>query len=142
MARKLLSILLLIFTLWTLPHNVFALDSTQELYKANESRTSTGMRMEPIVTKYNSFTSRDIEASEKLFTDISGHFAKTYIAKLAALELISGYGNGKFGPDDTLLAGQYIKMVVSTLGFTPDIPNKGKYWEPYVDIAVNEGLLY
>lgn len=135
--KKIALILAIIVLLSSLQVVAFA----EDLYTEYESKSVTSMRMEPLVKKYQALTDAEVLAWEKSFDDIANHYAKTYIAKLAALELISGYGNGKFGPNDTLLAGQYIKMVVNTLGFTPEIPNKARYWEPFVEIALSEGLI-
>lgn len=135
--KKIALILVIIVLLSSLQVVAFA----EDLYTEYESKSVTSMRMEPLVKKYQALTDAEVLAWGKSFDDIANHYAKTYIAKLAALELISGYGNGKFGPNDTLLAGQYIKMVVNTLGFTPEIPNKARYWEPFVEIALSEGLI-
>lgn len=111
------------------------------IYELNESKTTTGKRMEPLINKYNLLTEKDLLNIEKNFKDITDHWGKSYICKLSALEIISGYGNGNFGPNDTLLAAQYIKMIVMALGFKPEIPSKQQYWIPFVNIAVDEGLI-
>lgn len=106
-----------------------------------EKESTTSLRMKNLIEKYETLTNKDIAQHADKYLDINGHFGKEYIARLSALNIIAGYGNGYFGPNDTLLACQYIKMVVTALGFTPEIPSGQNYWIPFVDIALNEGLV-
>ncbi len=51
------------------------------------------------------------------FTDISGHWAEGYISMAAIEGWISGYGNGTFGPDDTVTTAQAAIMMQRALGY-------------------------
>lgn len=115
--------------------------SFAELYSENESKTITGMRMQPLLNKYNSLTSSEIQAQIDKYIDIQGHFGKDYVARLAALNVIAGDGISKFNPNDTLLACHYLKMLVMALGYTPEIPYGQPYWLPFVNIALEEGII-
>lgn len=49
-------------------------------------------------------------------TDISGHWAKSYIEKAVETGIVSGYGDGTFRPDNPITRAEFTKMVNSTLG--------------------------
>lgn len=131
-----ISLILCIIALSIIP--VYA----ESLHDINKEKTTTGMRMEHLINRYNSLTEQDLKDIEENFNDISDHWGEPYICRLSALDIIAGYGNGKFGPNDTLLAAQYIKMLVMALGYTPEIPSGQPYWIPFVDIALNEDLIF
>lgn len=140
MLRKLvvITLILSVILLSITPSHALSLDVV------SEKKSITSMRMEPIIEKYNSLTDDDLNDISKKFNDISEHWGNEYICKLSALGIIAGYGNGKFGPNDVLLAAQYIKMIVMALGYTPEIPSSQAYqayWIPFVDIAVSEGII-
>ena len=52
------------------------------------------------------------------FSDVpSSHPYSTAIADLASRGIIGGYGDGRFGPDDTVTRQQFAKMIVLTGGY-------------------------
>ena len=61
------------------------------------------------------------DALKKVATDFSdvpaNHWASGYVAYCANEGIINGYGNGKFGPDDTLTAAQWALMLLGALGY-------------------------
>lgn len=135
MFKKMISVVLALSVMCTLVP-VYSEDLTQ----INEKRSETSYRMQPLLNKYNNLTSDDIKAQEDKYIDIEDHFGKDFITKLAAIDVIAGYGNGKFGPNDTLLACQYIKMVVMALGFTPE-QTGANWWDVYIDIAIEQRII-
>ena len=55
------------------------------------------------------------------FSDVSeDHWAAPYIAYCAAEGIIAGYGDGSFGPSDTLTSYQWAKMLLVALGYDGD----------------------
>lgn len=80
-------------------------------------------------------------ASKKLlFNDVTpSHWAYMYISEAYQNNLISGYGNGYFGPDDTITYAQVITILLRTLGYSStDI---GKYWpDDYISFAKEIGI--
>lgn len=60
-------------------------------------------------------------ASARAFddVDVSSEFFQ-YINAAAQLGIISGYGNGKFGPNDPVTRGQAVKILVKAFDFTLD----------------------
>lgn len=75
-----------------------------------------------------------------LFQDLaSGHWAAGYINLAYSQGLVSGYGDGRFGPDDPVTLSQAVTIVLRTLGYaTADI---GPFWpEDYLSKAAELGL--
>ncbi|WP_373537397.1 S8 family serine peptidase [Microcoleus sp.] len=53
------------------------------------------------------------------FSDISGHWAENFIEALAAGNIISGFPDGSFKPDDSLNRAQYAALLVSAFSPIP-----------------------
>lgn len=49
------------------------------------------------------------------FTDVSGHWAESYITQAADRELIQGY-NGKYNPDDSMTRAQFATILWRAVG--------------------------
>lgn len=80
------------------------------------------------------------ETSTK-FSDVStSYWASPYIAKAAALGIIEGRGNGKYGPTDTVLYEDALTMVVRALGLEPLALEAGGYPNGYIEVACEYGL--
>lgn len=76
------------------------------------------------------------------FKDVSNsHWACGYIAKAAELGIVGGYGNGKFGPSDTLTKEQIVKMLVCAWGFGDEAGNYGGWPKGYAKVAENYGIV-
>ena len=108
---------------------------------STQESTTTAMRMQPIVDKYNNLTQESLNAGLAKYHDIKNHWGRNHIAKISALEIISGYPDGSFRPDDKLLGGQYILMLVRAMGYRPEVPQGVPYYMPFVDLALKEGIL-
>lgn len=80
-------------------------------------------------------------AYRTLFSDVSGsHWAASYINLACEEGLVSGYGNGTFGPDDPVTVGQAVTVVLRLLGYTAD--QVGPFWpEDYMTLGQQLGLL-
>ena len=81
------------------------------------------------------------------FQDIVRHPNCAAIEQLASYEIINGMGDGKFQPDETMTRAQFAKIVVCSLGLTPeyrgtfsDVPEKAWY-AGYVDTAAAYGIV-
>lgn len=79
-----------------------------------------------------------------LFTDVKpGSWYTGYVNLAYSQNLLSGYGNGKFGPDDPVTYGQAATLLLRILGYTS--ADVGKVWPTdYVNYAhtleLDEGL--
>ncbi|EGD46255.1 S-layer domain-containing protein [Ruminiclostridium papyrosolvens DSM 2782] len=103
--------------------------------------TTTAMRMKPLLDKYNGLTQASLDTELAKYSDIKSHWGRNFISKISALEIISGYPDGSFRPDEKLLGGQYILMLVRAIGYRPEVPQGVPYYKPFVDIALKEGIL-
>ena len=107
----------------------------------NEDSTTTGMRMQPLMDKIKALTTSDITTQASKFNDISKHWGKIDIATLICLEIVSGVGNNKFVPNDTLTVEQFIKLIIKSMGHKVEEPT-GTYWaKPYIQLALQEGII-
>jgi molybdate transport system substrate-binding protein len=82
-------------------------------------------------------------ASAVSFSDVpsSSPYYKA-ITDLAGRGIISGYSNGKFGPNDPVTRQQFAKMIVLSLGLSP---KEGDYPDPsvrFVDLGTDTSSLY
>lgn len=68
------------------------------------------------------------------------HWAAGYINTAAGLGIINGYGDGKFGPEDTVTYEQAVKMVVCALGYEAMAADRGGWPAGYTSVAANIGL--
>lgn len=57
-------------------------------------------------------TDEDATDDKTPLTDISGHWAEDYINELYNLDVVSGYSDGRFGPDDKLTRAQIVKIAL------------------------------
>lgn len=70
------------------------------------------------------------------FADVpASHWASGYIANAAGMGIINGYGDGTFGPEDPVKYEQAVKMIMSTLGYTPFADKNGGYPTGYLAAA-------
>lgn len=70
------------------------------------------------------------------FNDVEPkHWASGYINTAYNLGIINGYGNGNFGPEDTITFEQAVKMMVCALGYEPMAAQKGGWPTGYLTVA-------
>lgn len=76
------------------------------------------------------------QASTSSFSDVpTNHWANGYVATAAEQGIINGYGNGKFGPSDSVTYVQMIKMLVCAWGYDSWATKNGGYPTGYVYVA-------
>lgn len=80
-------------------------------------------------------------AYRTLFSDVpASHWAASYVNLAYEEGLVSGYGNGTFGPDDPVTTAQAATIVLHLLGYSND--HIGPFWpEDYLEKAQGLGLL-
>ncbi|MCD8359195.1 MAG: S-layer homology domain-containing protein [Oscillospiraceae bacterium] len=54
------------------------------------------------------------------FTDTVGHWAEGYIGYCVTQDIVVGYGDGTFGPDDTLTGYAFMKMLLTACGYNAE----------------------
>ena len=76
-----------------------------------------------------------------VFNDVAAdHWASGYINVAQAQQIINGYGDGNYGPEDKVTYEQAVKMIVSALGYDIAATAKGGYPTGYLAIASAEGI--
>jgi len=80
-------------------------------------------------------------AGSTVFNDVrANNWASGYINVAQSLQIVNGYGNGKFGPNDPVTYEQAIKMIVVALGYELDAQAKGGWSTGYLAVAAREGI--
>lgn len=75
------------------------------------------------------------------FSDVpESHWASGYIAAIADMGIISGYGNGEFKPNNSVTYAQIIKMLVCAWGYGDMAVEQGGYPNGYIAVANNLGI--
>lgn len=76
------------------------------------------------------------------FTDVPvGHWANAYVGKAAELGIVSGYGDGKFGPSDNVIYEQAITMIIRVIGEAEEAAAQGGYPDGFLAVAQKNDLL-
>ena len=133
MVRRILAAVLLVVLL--LGGSVLPISAVE-----SDNDTETGLRMRPLQDKLAVMTTEDVEGYLLKFKDMQKHWGCTVVGKLTGLEIIAGNGDGTFKPDNPVQVDQFIKMVVSSLGFKPG--SDLKYWaQPYIDTALKYKII-
>ncbi len=68
------------------------------------------------------------EEKNSIFTDLENtSWAREYIEELAKRNVISGYGEKRFGPNDPVTRGQFVKMVVGAFGLKGELLKTARF---------------
>jgi len=75
------------------------------------------------------------------FQDVSNDaWYENYVDKLVTMDLIDGYPNDTFRPENEITVAEFIKITVETLSYYPE-PGEDQWYTPYVSKAINLDLL-
>lgn len=86
------------------------------------------------------------------FTDITDSTVAAAVSVLEAFGVVSGYGDGRFGPEDRLTRAQFAKMAIVLMGLEDQLPSVAQrtlftdvtsaHWAAaYVNLAYSKGLI-
>ncbi len=108
-----------------------------DLGNFNPDATITRAEMAAIVCRAKGLESAANGAKgATVFTDVAAdHWASGYINLASQNNIINGYGDGRFGPEDTVTYEQVIKMLVCALGFEPMAAANGGWSTGYLVVA-------
>lgn len=81
-----------------------------------------------------------VEAAAISFPDIKGHWAESSINNAVKKGYVGGYPDGSFRPENTLTRAEFMKMLVAALGLETKTGGSGKWYKPYIDAAIAEGI--
>ncbi len=99
--------------------------------------------------KTNQYNSAADNTNELVFKDVPpSYWAYKDIKRLKELKIVSGKGDGQFGPEDRLTREQFLSMVVLQQGYQivknqetfKDVP-KSKWSNQYVETAIKEEII-
>ncbi len=84
---------------------------------------------------------QDVQSTTDSFTDVpADHFANGYIGYAVSAGICDGYGDGLFGPDDTVTYAQAVKMLMSTMGYDTVAQSNGGYPSGYIAAAGQQDI--
>lgn len=104
----------------------------------NPDKTVTRAEMATIIC--NMLDETEILTTANVFTDVpTNHWANKYVAKAVELGIVGGYGNGKFGPSDTVTYEQALTMLVRFMSLEEVAVDAGGYPNGYIAVADDYG---
>lgn len=76
------------------------------------------------------------------FDDVeSSRWSSGYIARANELGIVNGYGDGKFGPKDSVTVAQAAKMLVCAWGYADEAIEAGGWPNGYISVANEQRIL-
>ncbi len=106
------------------------------------SETVTRAQMAAIICRVLGYEDQaESSKGSTIFNDVAAdHWASGYINVAQAQQIINGYGDGNYGPEDKVTYEQAVKMIVSALGYDLPAQDKGGYPTGYLAIASTKGI--
>ncbi|MBD5148828.1 MAG: S-layer homology domain-containing protein [Oscillibacter sp.] len=106
----------------------------------NPDKPVTRAEMAAIICRVLGET-ENLPMDSSLFPDVADCFwGNGYIIKAATLDIIKGYEDGSFHPDDTVTYAQALTMVVRTMGLEETAIALGGYPGGYIKAAEENGF--
>lgn len=102
----------------------------------NPDKTITRAEAAAIICRMLGVETEATSTTANTFSDVpSSHWAAGYISKAARLGIVSGYGDGKFGPEDSVTQQQIIKMIVCAMDYESKADELGGWFSGYLSVA-------
>src|SRR5690554_2398361 len=73
------------------------------------------------------------------YSDINNHWAKEYIIRLIEKNIISGYSDGTFRPDNNITVAEFTKLVLASSN--TEISDSKPWYKSTIDNAMEKGLI-
>lgn len=96
-------------------------------------------------------SSISVEAEKTpLANDVVKHWAKNYIAELLDKNIVTGYPDGTFGPDNKITRAEMAVILTKMIGAQPatnisfnfaDNDSIAKWSKPYIQVAIDKGFM-
>ncbi len=104
-------------------------------------KSVTRAEMAALIARIQGYGETAKAQTNTAFTDVpSSHWASGYVSYAANQNIVNGYGDGTFGPDDTVKYEQAVTMIMRTLGFEYFATTNGGYPTGYLAAATRYGL--
>lgn len=123
-------------------NSLYCMSDAIDLSDREEQQTGTGLP-----GKHADVSAQPITAPGRTFADIASHADRSAIEALAAREIINGYNDTTFGPEDTITRAQFAAIVVRALGLPlaaadtfADVP-ADSWYAAYVGTACTYGIV-
>lgn len=76
------------------------------------------------------------------YSDIDNHWAKSYIDVVSSYNVVSGYPDSTFKPNDTIKRIEFITMIVNSQDMDIRSASRGEYWgQPFIEAALKNALI-
>lgn len=84
---------------------------------------------------------KDIGVKDNVFEDVKGHWGEGYIAKASSLDILNGYSDGTFKPDNSVSYAEAIAIVMRCMGYSNlETSAKSVWYENYISKMKEIGL--
>lgn len=111
--------------------NLISENGRYDVYNATRSNTLLAVGNEIDAAKISGsvdFVARDVNLGT-VFSDVQGHWAQAYIEALADMEVIGGFPDGTYRPNEPVTRAQFAAIVNKAFNPEPKRP-----WSEFVDI--------
>ena len=106
----------------------------------NPDKTVTRAEMAVILCNMLGET-ENLTSDGSVFMDVpENHWANSYVVKAVELGLVTGYGDGRFGPADAVTYEQVLTMLINAYGGGDTAKDQGGYPDGYIKVASDSGL--
>ncbi len=78
--------------------------------------------------------------SEKIFSDMDGHWANPYVNQANAIKVANGNGDGTFDPNAQVSHRQAITFLANAMGYDEIAQKRGGYPDGYIAVGTEIGL--
>ncbi|MDW7651189.1 MAG: phosphodiester glycosidase family protein [Bacillota bacterium] len=79
-------------------------------------------------------------SAELHLPDLAGHWSEGTVREMVNRDLIAGYPDGSFKPDLQIKRGEFVKLLVLSLGLKP-VEGNGHWALPYLAAALDAGVM-
>lgn len=80
--------------------------------------------------------------TDRTYSDVvAGSWYFTYVKDLSRSNVIGGYPDGTFKPDNTITGGEALKLILRAVGFEEQVPVDKHWASGYLKLAVSKGIL-
>ena len=101
----------------------------------------TRAEMAALIARIQGYEETASAQTATVFTDVpADHWASGYVAAASNMGIVNGYGDGTFGPEDTVKYEQAVTMLMRTLGYEPFAAANGGYPTGYLAAAQRYGV--
>lgn len=99
--------------------------------------------------KFSDFDIAEYVRLQREYTDVLGHWAADYIEMLSAYDLLDGFKDGSFKPDEAVTRAEFLKMAMDAAGIVGHACREGEcldaadedWYRYYLQGALDKGII-